>query len=533
MIGLQTSWQKNPGYFELSERQTVDWAQRSGIWVPKGTAMRSGSHDKPELTYGLPGLDDGSVRKTTAIVTPAVKRNYLLLGLKTNLTADDRKNILTKFKQPHFRMVAKVLMGEPSADYKKVIQNMILGEKRTTAEKERQKKMIVEEQKRKMEQRKKAAEAAKRKREGKPVEEEEEPAEKDIVMEPIEEPTLTEEEKQLWCRKSQIPDVGAQLLSKVFSKFSLPSTDEGFAAIEYLWQKESTCQEKLKEWMTQRKRTTRVDDITPGDIFKEKLQEFQKVLKEWKALQKEWSDANKRKVLVEKKKEATLKKKQEAAKEAGEDVPTKAEDLPTVNVEELDVKAVEDVSDVGSGEPLFSSFEYEDWVLLEMRYNLHLLMLSYEQDLNDPERPTFHESHAAFYYTKYFKKSLDLKSFKMEKLSQLLEVMTDTAIIQEDGMLKNVLPASTPISQFVKLCEEHRRERQRRVDAGDETAMLKFARVAVQPSQPPGPARTWREAGGPRQPSSAPPSITPGQVKRPAQSAGPSFPPAKRPFLGR
>lgn len=36
------------------------------------------------------------------------------------------------------------------------------------------------------------------------------------------------------------------------------------------------------------------------------------------------------------------------------------------------------------------------------------------------------------------------------------------------------------IAHFMKLTEENRRERQRRIDAGDETARLKFSPLALQ-----------------------------------------------------
>merc|ERR1712203_483469 len=43
-----------------------------------------------------------------------------------------------------------------------------------------------------------------------------------------------------------------------------------------------------------------------------------------------------------------------------------------------------------------------------------------------------------------------------------------------------------PVENFVKLTEEHRRDRVRRIDAGDETAQIKFVRPApVQAKQAP------------------------------------------------
>merc|ERR1712127_491619 len=40
--------------------------------------------------------------------------------------------------------------------------------------------------------------------------------------------------------------------------------------------------------------------------------------------------------------------------------------------------------------------------------------------------------------------------------------------------LEAALGDDTPIANFVKITEEHRRERERRLDAGDETAEIKF-----------------------------------------------------------
>merc|ERR1719265_1915466 len=68
-------------------------------------------------------------------------------------------------------------------------------------------------------------------------------------------------------------------------------------------------------------------------------------------------------------------------------------------------------------------------------------------------------------------------------------------------MIGPVLGEETPVAMFVKLTEEHRRERQRRVDAGDEKAMLKFKKT-----------QTEREAQGS--------SHADGKNGRPQQSKG-------------
>lgn len=57
------------------------------------------------------------------------------------------------------------------------------------------------------------------------------------------------------------------------------------------------------------------------------------------------------------------------------------------------------VKDIGTGEPLFCNFGFEakgvrsrsrmlqDWALLSLRFELHLLAHSFLHDCGDPERP--------------------------------------------------------------------------------------------------------------------------------------------------
>lgn len=70
-----------------------------------------------------------------------------------------------------------------------------------------------------------------------------------------------------------------------------------------------------------------------------------------------------------------------------EDVPQVAENgskdeamppVPSVADEELDVFGV-DVNDVGNGEPLCSCFALEDWVLLMLRVEFHLMAHAFKK----------------------------------------------------------------------------------------------------------------------------------------------------------
>eukprot|EP00913_Durusdinium_trenchii_P012069 g11337.t1 len=118
-----------------------------------------------------------------------------------------------------------------------------------------------------------------------------------------------------------------------------------------------------------------------------------------------------------------------------------------------DVFAVEDICNTAAGEPLFAKFTFEDWALLSLRLELHLLVHSFRRDANDPERIGIHESHLPFYYNKYYKKTFNVKHYG--------------AVLSEDVENFDI---------FVKLTEAARRDRMQKLENGDESARLRFAR---------------------------------------------------------
>merc|ERR1740121_3545489 len=143
--------------------------------------------------------------------------------------------------------------------------------------------------------------------------------------------------------------------------------------------------------------------------------------------------------------------------------------------EEGGEEAVEDVDDTGNGDPLFKDFTSEDWALLLLRVELYLLQAAFKKDVNDPDRPGVPEQHAAFYYNKYFRKQLTPKYFGVNTNADLTALVKDTATWNDEKILGTPLEEQDSPGMFVKLTEENRRERQRRIDAGDETARLKFS----------------------------------------------------------
>jgi len=326
---------------------------------------------------------------------------------------------------------------------------------------------------------------------------------------------LTQEEKQMWYRKLAVPDLTDRVLAKAYTNFSWPKADEGFDDILHPWRSEADCAKLLSDWIYQQKMTQRVEDLEPGEWFKENLSKWQKALQEWRRRQSEHKDPQKRKAYLQKKMDEAKKKREEAKGEGneGEKNDEQPEEAAVdINPEDVDVFAVEDVSDLGNGEPLFYNFAYEDWALLSARTELHLLLHAFRKDLNDSDRPSFGEKHLAFYYNKYFKKTFSLKNFSVEQMEDFVELVKDT-ITQDKDLFKAVLEEETSYGHFVKLTEEHRRDRQRREDAGDESAKLAFPRPAPPASRPPPPAGSQGQGSsqGSGRGSSSYPSSRPSQ----------------------
>eukprot|EP00928_Gymnodinium_smaydae_P012777 TRINITY_DN1465_c0_g1_i1.p1 TRINITY_DN1465_c0_g1~~TRINITY_DN1465_c0_g1_i1.p1 ORF type:complete len:1023 (-),score=217.72 TRINITY_DN1465_c0_g1_i1:114-3182(-) len=692
--------ENHPHFVELSDRQIIDWAARSGIWRPKSNAATT-SNDRPAVTYGIPALDDLNARNVIRAIAPLVPRNYLIMEVKGNLIDEERKAMLKRFDAPHFRKIAQVALGEPSDEYKARIHGELLKQKQSRvdadwkvkkAEQDRRriikaKKKEIAEQRRAFEaevarKRKEEAEAEaalaaaakaaaeqeaaekkaalekaaasslegdakeevkdevkeetteeskqESKEEGKEEDKasantkgeetqdavekknevkeeaaapdtkkeetteavapaaksedgtadakvekkEEDDSEEDLGTEPPK-AELTEEEKRQWYRAQTISDLNSNDLQAFYGKFTAPSPDEGFDDIKYIWQNEENAKAHIRNWVLQKKKTIRIEELQPSEWFFSRLSGWQKSLQEWQMRQKEFKQ-NPEKFRVPKKKatpketpaadgesmevdqkeaaegegadkegaakegaekEAAEKEgaakegaeKEGAEKEGGEqpaaegggegtqadagekdkaseqlDGDAGEEEGPT---EDKDILALEDVCDMGNGEPLFSNFMFEDWALMSLRFELHLLVYAFRRDVNDPDRPSFHEMHLLFYYTKYYRKQLNVKFFGMNSVAELLDLISDCMALSDDGVLQPALSdePETPVDMFVKLTEKARRERQTKIDAGDESAKLRFSVLSATPASvqpkmvlPPGlmGAQSWQQNSG-------------------------------------
>jgi len=253
----------------------------------------------------------------------------------------------------------------------------------------------------------------------------------------------------------QTKDLLDQVLAESFGDFSIPEKSEGFDEIKFEWQNEAKSGDYLNTWRKQKKISSRMDHLQVGEWFKTTSVAFQKQIDEWQAKQKA------------KPKSAAKPKKAE-----GEDAEEE-ESKPDVDIFE-----VKDVCDIGNGVALFSEFAFEDWTILSLRAELFLLMEGFKKDANDDERVGIHESLFQHYYNKYFKRGFNPKLYGKDNLKEVIsDFVKDTVKIDEtNGVLGCSLAedADRDISYFLKLQEESRRERQRRIDAGDDSVRIDF-----------------------------------------------------------
>merc|ERR1712100_945560 len=109
----------------------------------------------------------------------------------------------------------------------------------------------------------------------------------------------------------------------------------------------------------------------------------------------------------------------------------------------VDLAGCTDINDAnGNGEPLYSKFEMEDWALLNLRFEVHLLVHAFKHDVNDDDRPGIHVEHFDFYYQRYYKRNFTASYFGCKELQEILELIKGIATIDED---KKVLKSELSI----------------------------------------------------------------------------------------
>jgi hypothetical protein len=186
----------------------------------------------------------------------------------------------------------------------------------------------------------------------------------------------------------------------------------------------------------------------------------------------------------EEKKEGDEEAKPEEEKKDGEgDVDMeKKEEEPAVDLSVDDDAAPVEISsslDVesidGKKTPLYKAWGIEDWILLTMRVELHLLIRAFKADVTDkdPERKGITPKNLAHYYELFMGKAFDPQAFGQTTLEKLLEYASDVVQVS-GGVLTLKSKEGLPLTAFIKETEKRRRERESKLLAGDDSAKLEF-----------------------------------------------------------
>jgi len=248
------------------------------------------------------------------------------------------------------------------------------------------------------------------------------------------------------------------VMNSCFSQFTTPEKNEGFDDVRYEWDACEKAKEYLKVWVQNKKLNTRIEDLQPGQFFNTKNSEFGKLFVKWQDHLKTLDPA----------------KKPAPMETGGEDE------------EDLDVFSVKDIMNIGDDLPLFSKFNAEDWALVQLRFELHMLTTSFKKDCDDPDRAGVPLDHVSFYYYKYFNKVFCPRIFGMTEGKGIFNMIKDTVTTKDVLLVSQLDEATETFDIFVKLTEAARRERERRIEAGDETARLKYQPSAARDVVPEG-----------------------------------------------
>jgi len=266
-----------------------------------------------------------------------------------------------------------------------------------------------------------------------------------------------------------IPDVSEKALG-CYSQFSMPTEAEGFEKVNYEWLGKDAAEAHLKAWILERKATTIIEDLEPGEWFKEKV-------KEWHAL---------RAVLRQRHVEYAKKKKETPQL------------LDTASSFDIKGMTIDDIHNIDSkGTPIYANFKFEDWLLLQWRLDLHFLAHAFAMDVGDADRPGIPEEQLAHYYQIYTKVKCDPSKLACDNLQKVLRLLKLPGLELADKggkskILCSGLDKDTSLKDFIIGVESYRRDRNRRIDAGDESAQLRFPKTqppkaGAPPAKGPGP----------------------------------------------
>jgi len=257
-----------------------------------------------------------------------------------------------------------------------------------------------------------------------------------------------------------------------YEKVTLPSKEEGWDAVEFT-QNDVKAQEGLEKWKKKCKNQTKVDDFKATDKLKEKIPVWTKF-----------------RAATEKKAAKDKKERELAIKLAsGEPVPEEKE-------EKKEEKKEGDEKEPEPSAVDTQFFTPEDWMLAELRMQLHTLCHAFREDVEDKERIGFSLDFMSHYFRLYAPPGLTFHhtAYGCKSAAEVVELVKDSFKV-EDNLLMPVHGKEEEFDTFVNCCEEARVDRENLIGAGDEGAKLKFKARVVPQHQKKGPNNQGAKGG--------------------------------------
>lgn len=306
-----------------------------------------------------------------------------------------------------------------------------------------------------------------------------------------------------------VVDEGKAVIQQVrefYEQVKMPQDDEDFNDVFFHTEKYGEgkskaelgefVRAKFQAWKKDCKLKSKVTDLKKSTFFATNMGKFQKLKQFQHKSTAESARKQYEKELEAKKTEKAAKAK---AKKLAEEKALEEAGLEKKEGEEEKEESpvVEDNNDDDAAEPLpdvLEEFSEEDWMLAQLRAEIHTVIHAFKKDVHDEERLSFPAVHFGFYFQLYTGKNFGntLQMFSCKNLEELTRLVPDickhTSVMDEFELRKHkecliadydlVLPAfpiDSEMSVFVAETEAQRSLRTDRLDAGDENAALNFS----------------------------------------------------------
>merc|ERR1712048_1388225 len=93
---------------------------------------------------------------------------------------------------------------------------------------------------------------------------------------------------------------------------------------------------------------------------------------------------------------------------------------PAIRVpEDMDVDGVSNIEDAHKGGPLYAHYAFEDWVIFQLRFQIHLLLHAFRRDAGEP----VHHTCFAFYYYVFFENRFEEANFGQDSFEGVFNLI--------------------------------------------------------------------------------------------------------------